>query len=172
MSNSRPVSYIPHCTCPISLNAPLWNKMCSFCFKVVYCEIWDRYIGGFVKLVYFSQCEFLSCDNNWKEKLQTREPNKQTGSSDIWICIRGIYGANQARILTGSFWHFRSPWRNIFLTLKQTGICFQLSSNIVPYKCNICVRNWSNQYLVSTMDTDCLGPLLLRWINFNPSMDE
>ena len=29
-----------------------------------------------------------------------------------------------------------------------------------------------NDYLVNTVDTDDLGPLLLTWINFNPSMDK
>ena len=47
----RPYSQIPPCTYPISHNAPFRTEMCTFLFWMVYCEIWDRCIVGFVRLV-------------------------------------------------------------------------------------------------------------------------
>ena len=44
---------IPECTCPMSHNAPLWNRNVHIvCSKVVHCGIQDICIVGFVNLVY------------------------------------------------------------------------------------------------------------------------
>ena len=45
-------SQIPECTCSISHNAPFRTKICTFMFWMEHCEIWNRCILGFVKLVY------------------------------------------------------------------------------------------------------------------------
>ena len=49
-----PNSQIPKCTCSISHNAPFRTEMCTFLFWKEHCGIWNRYILGFVKLVYCS----------------------------------------------------------------------------------------------------------------------
>ena len=45
-----PISQITPCNCPISHNKPFRTEMCTFLFWMVYCEIWDRCIMGFVNL--------------------------------------------------------------------------------------------------------------------------
>ena len=46
-----------HCTCPLSHYVPFRTEMCTFLFWMVHCGIWDRYIVGFVSMVY---CLFFS----------------------------------------------------------------------------------------------------------------
>ena len=52
-SLKRTISQIPHCTCPISHNAPFRTEMCTFLFWMVHCGIWNRCIVGFVRFHYF-----------------------------------------------------------------------------------------------------------------------
>ena len=49
---SWPNSQIPECNRSISHNAPFRTEMCTFLFWMEHCEIWNRCILGFVKLVY------------------------------------------------------------------------------------------------------------------------
>ena len=50
---NRPLSHIPQSTCPTSHNALFRTEMCTFLFWMVYCGIWDWWVGGFFRSVYF-----------------------------------------------------------------------------------------------------------------------
>ena len=52
-SNS-PNSHISECICSISHNVPFRTEMCTFLFWMKHCGIWNRWILGFVKLVYWN----------------------------------------------------------------------------------------------------------------------
>ena len=45
--DNRPISQMPLCTCPYL------TPHAYFCSFVVYCEIWNRFIVGFVRLINF-----------------------------------------------------------------------------------------------------------------------
>ena len=47
-----PNSHIPQCTCSISHNAPSRTEICTFLLWMGHCEIWNRCILGFVRLIY------------------------------------------------------------------------------------------------------------------------
>ena len=49
---NRPISQIPHCTCPITHNASFRTEMCTFLFWMVLCGICDTCIMGFINLLY------------------------------------------------------------------------------------------------------------------------
>ena len=51
---NRKIAQIPQCTCPMSHNTPFRTEMCIrvILFRMVYCEIWNRYTAVFVKLVF------------------------------------------------------------------------------------------------------------------------
>ena len=53
---NRPVAQLPHCTSPISHNAPLCNSA-HFCHKVMHCGIFVWFTVGFVRWIY-SQVSF------------------------------------------------------------------------------------------------------------------
>ena len=52
---NRLVTQIPHCISPVSLNTPFCNRnmhMCAhFCYKMLYCRIFVKYIVGYVRWV-------------------------------------------------------------------------------------------------------------------------
>ena len=57
-------SQIPQRISSISHNAPFRTEMCTFLFWMVHCRIWNRCIVGFVKLVYYKNCQQRRL--NWK----------------------------------------------------------------------------------------------------------
>ena len=56
--NSRPISQLPQCTCPIYHNTPCRREMCAFLYWMVYCGICDRGNVGYMRAVYWLNTEF------------------------------------------------------------------------------------------------------------------
>ena len=97
---NRPISQIPQCIRQIPHNAPYCNRnvhTCAhFCYKMVHCGIWDCWIVGFVRWVYYpSTSEIILNGTGKADRVLTKAKQSRVQSLYIFLVFALVWLATK-----------------------------------------------------------------------------
>ena len=153
------------CTCPMFFLHAIWNQWCCPCCWLI----------GLYSPVYISSSfQFLNGIQNWKHAAVTRSKSKLFISVSDGIICRADSRFAPCQWETALLCNDVSHWLG---TSLESALNMWMVLVIIGFRwtnVDMSIRSWPKEYVTvhfydSALDIE-LGPLLLTWINFNPSM--
>ena len=161
---NRPISQIPQCIRQIPHNAPYCNRnvhTCAhFCYKMVHCGIWDCWIVGFVRWVYYpSTSEIILNGTGKADRVLTKAKQSRVQSlyiflvfALVWLATKLLTQQSSSSVATlPAFWIQHTSGIN-----EQRHMLCDSFISIDRYK------KYTN--IISLLQvTNSISPLLISW---------
>ena len=120
-----PNALIPECACFITHNAPFRTEMCIFLFWMEHRGIWNRYILGFLKLVFYMIGQWVLSNPEgygWISRFltKTKHDTTKTVCMIIWIYFTHVQPELVLILVMGNLRGIKKYWKRNMMKWYNT----------------------------------------------------